>query len=310
MREKTHLKFIVIFTMILLLSSVCARAGTWTELTKPGANTTLPYGIDGDNIVGWYNQSGDHGFRYDGSTWYTLNVPGAKNTYAQGISGSSIVGYYADKSFNYRGFLYDGSAWITLNAPGAEATFAYDIEGSNIVGRYKLASSSYYSGFLYDGSTWTSLDAPDAIHTEALGISGGKIFGSYVDHSANSHGFIYDGTTWITLDAPAAGGGDGNSPSGQGTGLSDGDGSKIVGWHINAITDYEEALSYDGSNWTIISPPGAVASWAEGVSGSNIVGGFWDSSYQTHGFIYTNPEPATVLLLGLGGLALLRKRSA
>jgi len=42
---------------------------------------------------------------------------------------------------------------------------------------------------------------------------------------------------------------------------------------------------------------------AYGISGSSIVGSYSDSS-GTHGFVYTIPEPATLLLFALGGLVL------
>ena len=55
--------------------------------------------------------------------------------------------------------------------------------------------------------------------------------------------------------------------------------------------------------------PGANYTYAFGIDGSNIVGFYYDGSRE-HGFLYTIPEPGTVLLLGLGGISLiLRKRS-
>ena len=35
-----------------------------------------------------------HGFLYDGTTYTTFDVPGATYTYAYGIDGGNIVGYY------------------------------------------------------------------------------------------------------------------------------------------------------------------------------------------------------------------------
>lgn len=43
-----------------------------------------------------------------------------------------------------------------------------------------------------------------------------------------------------------------------------------------------------------------------GIDGSNIVGGYGDST-GSHGFLYAIPEPATLLLLGLGAAMVRRK---
>ncbi len=59
---------------------------------------------------------------------------------------------------------------------------------------------------------------------------------------------------------------------------------------------------------TTLNYPGTVAIRAYGISGGSIAGLCTDNSGE-HGFIYTVPEPATLLLLGLGGL-ILRKRRA
>ena len=81
-------------------------AYTYTTLDVPGASLTHAYGIDGDNIVGYYiDGSSYHGFSYDGTTYTTIDVPGALQTYAWGISGDNIVGSYIDGSGYAHGFL-------------------------------------------------------------------------------------------------------------------------------------------------------------------------------------------------------------
>jgi hypothetical protein len=69
---------------------------SYTSLTYPEATgETIAQGISGNNIVGQYwDNSGEHGFLYNGTSWTTLSYPGSVNTYAYGISGNNIVGNY------------------------------------------------------------------------------------------------------------------------------------------------------------------------------------------------------------------------
>jgi len=78
---------------------------TYTTLDVPGAIYTRAYGIDGNNIVGFYNDGMAHGFSYDGSTYTTLDVPGARHTFAYDIDGGNIVGEYHDADGNPYGFV-------------------------------------------------------------------------------------------------------------------------------------------------------------------------------------------------------------
>ena len=85
------------------------------------------------------------------------------------------------------------------------------------------------------------------------------------------------------------------------------DGGNIVGMYEDA-SGWPDAFLYDGTTWTTLDFPGAMITYARGIDGDKIVGSYADASWDYHGFIYTIPEPGTVLLLGLGGIGLLRRR--
>jgi hypothetical protein len=68
---------------------------SWTIIDVPG----ILMGISGNNLVG-YTFSG-HGFLYDGINLTYIDVPGASETRAYGIDGDNIVGfYYADGQYH------------------------------------------------------------------------------------------------------------------------------------------------------------------------------------------------------------------
>jgi hypothetical protein len=137
------------------------------------------------------------------------------------------------------------------------------------------------------------------LDTYAQGISGNSIVGYYVDSPgiANAKGFLYNGKKWTTLDFPGAA---------YGTFAQGIDGSNIVGGYYDS-SNYGHGFLYNGTSWTTLNYPGAELTWAYGISGSNIVGWYSDGDASSvHGFIYTIPEPATLLLFGLGA-AIIRK---
>jgi hypothetical protein len=281
---KIKYKLLMVLATILLLCTGYAGA-TWQALDAPGAGATFIRDIDGSNLVG---QSNLGGFLFDGTSWTAVNKPG---TFTQifGISGNNIVGSYRN-TYNGpdHGFLYDGTSWTTLDAPGASQTIIYGIDGSNVVGRY-LDGSSH--GFLYDGTSWTFFDAPGASQTIMYGIDGSNIVGKYSDGSG-WHNFLYDGISWTVLDVAGT--------------IRDIDGSNLVGYDSE---DETHGLFFNGTSWTTLSPSGASQTLIYGIDGNNLVGGYSDASHEMHGFIYTIPEPATLLLLSFGAVILRRKCS-
>jgi hypothetical protein len=287
-REK--MKRLAICAVIVLFTTGYVTAGTWATLNMPSMSRTDILGVSGSNFVGSYStRYGDtRGFLYNGSTWTTIQYPNTTNkNEVFDISGNTLVGYYI--SDRVHGFTYDGTNWNTIDMPGAGQTYPQAINGTSIAGYY--TDSDYNShGFLYDGQTWTPLDAPGAWQTEVHAIDGSTLAGWYI--SNGYHGFLYNDTHWTTLDKPGA-------ISTQIVGIS---GNYIVG---NADS---HGFLYDGTNWTTLDMPGANYTVVKGIDGDKVVGLYQSVSGQfINGFVYTIPEPATLLLFGLGAVVM-RKR--
>jgi uncharacterized membrane protein len=90
-----------------------------------GTFTTIDHGGDINNrgqIVGsYYDDTGSHGFVFDGDTFITIDFPGALETWAGGINDrGQIVGSYLDSNWNTHGFL----AEKVRMAPPASAPYS------------------------------------------------------------------------------------------------------------------------------------------------------------------------------------------
>lgn len=276
--------FIILLVGVFVFFSNYCTADTWTTLDFPGASATYAYGIDNGKIVGqYYDNSGGHMFLYDNSNWTTLVMPDVEDATVSGIDGDNIVGRFTDTSGSH-GFLYNGTTWTTLDMPGAEATNAAGIDGDNIVGGYTDAFGNH--GFLYDGTTWSN----PITQFQIKDIDGANMVAT---NGAVSN--FFDGSEWNQLSMPGA-------LSLIALGI---DGSNIVGTCY--LGSSYHGFLYDGTNWSILDAPSASYTSIHGIDGDKIVGEYYDDSGY-HGFVYEIPEPATVVLLGLGGLLIRQKK--
>jgi probable HAF family extracellular repeat protein len=142
------------------------------------------YGISGSTMVGT-------GGLYDGTTWTPFVYPGSWNTMPRGISGNDVVGYWQEELYVWprrpidHGFLYSNGNWISLDYPGAHSTIAYGVSNGKVVGGYFDSSGQH--AFLYYDGTWTTLDYPGtSAGTTAYGICGNYIVGG--TYLPNGHG--------------------------------------------------------------------------------------------------------------------------
>ena len=282
MRSKTNFVLVAV-----LLSMGVTKAGTWT--TIPVSHIR---GISGDNIVGTVHDglsSGAGVYNMDTQIKIRLDYPEGTGTVTTGIDGSNIVGYYQDSSNENHQFLYNGTDWETLELPSNPS----GIDGSNIFG---------YGNWVYNLTTQnvTTFNFPGASNTTIIDMDGDNIVGGYVGTAGHFHGFLYNGTSWIDIDP--------GLPDLTPTLFYGISGNYAVGLGTDAF-NYNHGLLYNitTQNWTVLNYPGAIETSPSGIDGNNIVGDYEiESSHNS--FLYTIPEPTSLLLLGLGGLVLRRKR--
>jgi len=288
---------------------------SYTPLDDPlGTNVTEALGIEGNNIVGVYQDAThyDHGFLYNRNTntYMTLDAPGEPYNYADAISGDNIAmtasdGYLRDSA----AFVYQISTNSYTKLPYGPYHWTLGISGSNIVGTDATSGSD---GFLYNMSTSSSTTLDDPLGTWGsegnVGIDGKDIVHYYTDAKGASHGFLYNGTSYTTLDDPL--GTEGTYPAAI-------SGNNIVGYYQDA-TGADHGFLYNGTSYTTLDDPLATkGTYPTGISGNNIVGYYTDATGAVHGFIATpTPEPSTLVLLSVGAIGLVmawrrwRKRQA
>ncbi|MGD9647378.1 MAG: hypothetical protein AB7U73_16820 [Pirellulales bacterium] len=242
-----------------------------------------------------------------------ISVPAAwgAGTRPLDVSGDSIVGYYRDQFGTSHGFLYDGTTYTKLDGPPSIERYARGIDGSNVVGTYADLKGTA-QGFLFDGSSYTTLSNPLAatgpnLGTYAEGIDGDNIVGYYFDAAKHAHGFLYNLTsnTYTTIDNPHAGGG-----TGEGTFIEGISGGNLVGYY-SIGGGFKSPFLFNGTSFTSLDPPfgthlgSDAVGYAQGISGTNIIGNIADSSpAKLGGFLYdgtTYDSIANFQLYGISG---------
>jgi hypothetical protein len=177
---------------------------------------------------------------------------------------------------------YAGS-WATLDFPGAQDTYPCGVSAGTVVGRYDVGGNAH--GFTWDGANFATADYPGtgSGHSTWLnGISGSTAVGNFGVTGWTADGRLYNlgNSTWSTLSSPY--------PQYPDLYLLAMSGNNIVGklWDGNQIHGASSGVLYDGTSWSLISPPGAVSSEARAIQGSTIIGSYSTDWTHAQGFIY------------------------
>lgn len=193
---------------------------------------------------------------------------------------------------------------IDLNPSGFSHSVAQGISGTQQVGCGGATGGNEHA-LLWSSSAASYVDLnPSGFEwSEAFGISGTQQVGR-----GDSHALLWSGTAASYVDLNPSGftysyayGTNGTQQVGYGNGSA-------TGGNYHALLWSETAASYVDLHQFL--PTGFANSYAHGIdSYGNIVGSAADSSGNGHAILWEPiPEPATFLLLGLGGLAVMRKR--
>lgn len=319
-----------IFASIFLASSLLyANDYTLVTIDHPSA---LPYGTTGETftyvndindsrqIVGGYSStypypySQQYGFLldYNSATFTPIlhsDLPYASSdawTIPNSINNQGYIAGWYSQELNYPerevlGFIYDGHDYTTIKyAAGYCDTKIFGINDlGHVVLEAQLTAGAPSQYFLYVDGSFTPIVHPNATYTtDVSGINDlGQIVGSYRDNiGSGHHGFLYDGGDFITLDYPGA----------ERTYINDiNNRGQIVGMYYDG--GIEHGFLYDAGNFLTIdfhdtSSVNYVYTTINGINNrGDIVGSYRDETGDHGFFAYRKvPEPASLLLLGLG----------
>jgi probable HAF family extracellular repeat protein len=278
--------------------------GVMTDLGS-GPEPSTAYSInDSGQAVGTINAGGSWSTAvlYSGGTMTSLGSGEGAS-----INNSGQVAGYTTNTNPTRAFLYSNGVRQYLGTLGGSESYAYGInDAGQVVGRSTLANN-YSHAFLYSDGSMRDLGTLGGVTSGAYEINGsGQVVGYSAIATGAWHAFLYSGGAMKdlgTLGGASSQALDINS-CGQVVGFSNATGDSVVHAFLysdGAMVDLNTLLS-PGSGWKLLQ--------ATAINGLGQITGFGTSpSGDTHGFLLTPvPEPATLLLLGLGGIVLRRKR--
>jgi probable HAF family extracellular repeat protein len=284
--------------------------------------TSAAYGVNNAGDVVGFKQYGaggpEHAFLYSGGQIQDLGtLPGGAGSGASGINNvGQVVGSSGASGGNYHPFLYSGGQMQDLGTLGGASGGALAINDSGQIVGDADTTSGLDHAFLYSGGQMLDLGTFGGNTSRASDINNaGQVVGYADNASGIEHAFLYSGGQMQdlgTLDG---------YPQSQSYATGINSAGQVVGSASYPEAFYDayrgRAFLYSGGVMTdlntLIDPSSGwtlTAAYAINDSGQIVGIGFnTNDAAGFSGFLLTpTPEPATLSLILLGGLALLRRK--
>jgi hypothetical protein len=289
-------------------------ADSFIDLTPSGFGAAA-WGTNGTQQVGDGSGSAtggkEHALLWNGSSdsYVDLNPSWLTESYGRGISGSQQVGFgYGPNTgalFYYHALLWSGTAasCVDLNPSGFNYSRAWATNGAQQVGHGYVSSISDMHALLWSGTAASCVDLNPSGFASSYAYG---IYGTQQVGHGDGHALLWSGTAASYVDL---------NPSGYYSCAWGTNGTQQVGYGSGSATgNNEHALVWNGSADNYIDlhqflPSGFVESYAYRIDSYGNIVGWAEYGSVKHAILWQLvPEPATLSILALGSLALLRKR--
>jgi len=170
-----------------------------------------------------------------------------------------------------------------VTTPSSTSISFYGINSAGVAAGWCTNTSGVEIGFTYAKGAFTDIKIAGATLVNANGINdSGAVVGTYIDSSGTQHGFLLVGGTLTTLDPPGV--------TGVATAWGINNAGVITVFGTNSSGTYLSFTTADkGATYTAYHAPGegSIGTAIHEINNNgDIVGTYYDSSSNRHGWLY------------------------